>query len=303
MMLNFEDFHPAMVARENVFEHSVDIDTGLDQSQHNSPSEHYAREVAKLAVQKVPHPASRHRVQQLLLPTLRARGVHRLMDATPEIESVEKAWAQYVSVMAGEARVVVSSPPKRIFKVRDVFHETLVDGEESSRHPANVTVTSPINDEPDDGVEGAVGTFLVSSDLLEAWIDGLNAVRLEAGLGTVELSEAQRDIRYVNELTRQLRKVVSNFAIRKSYDGGRYRITFGRQFLPSISSLIVDHLMLPPEQAVVFLRAFRELLYTQSTDGSAFKGRWGNLAIDDANELVLILHKRRSRKLSTVLKA
>lgn len=66
---------------------------------------------------------------------------------------------------------------------------------------------------------------------------------------------------YSSELSRPLRKVFANFAKRKAYEGGRYRIVLGQRFYPTIETLIEDHLMLPPRNAVELLDIFHDELF------------------------------------------
>lgn len=144
--------------------------------------------------------------------------------------------------------------------------------------------------------------FRPTPELLSAWIAGLNAATSEVNQAPISEQEALDDSRYFEELASVINKVINNFGKLKAYDGGRYRLTFAGKFLPSVETLFVEHLMLPPRFDVRFLDELLSQIYLQSQRTSVFKGRWGELIVDNDNELVLDLNKRRSRSIAQVLK-
>lgn len=144
--------------------------------------------------------------------------------------------------------------------------------------------------------------FRPSDVLIRHWIAGMNENIREAGGSEIQETEVLNHPDFYMELSRQIHKLINNFAKRKAYEPGRYRITFGGNLYPSLEGLIADHLMLPPRSAVPFLNELKRQLYEQSANEPVFRGRWGELIVDDANELVLSLVKRKRRKLLGVLR-
>ncbi|UWR10628.1 hypothetical protein [Sulfitobacter mediterraneus] len=281
--------------------------------QHNnteeeSPSDRFAWQLTGVAVSKIADPAIRRRVIHLVAPKV-ASGItvtERSGDET--LRSAHEAWMRFatldlepkqmVQVLTNRRRVEKSViDPVTVLKLRTGLPEEL---EDLDFHGTNQGQAQKLSQPGEIGVEN--NSFVASSELISAWLDGLNAVRAEGGHDALLPVCAETKDNYAAELARQLRKVISNFAKRKAYEGGAYRITFAGKFLPSIEGLIEDHLMLPARNAVVFLDIFKNELYLQSAKRAAFSGRWGELRVDDAGELVLKLQKRRSRKLSAVLR-
>ena len=144
--------------------------------------------------------------------------------------------------------------------------------------------------------------FSPSRKLISIWIEGMNQNYQEANRSQLDLERSLDDPNLTAEVSRQVRKVINNFARRKAYDGGSYRITFGRKLIPTLQNLFLDHLMLPPLVAKDFLTELTKLVYEQSTENACFKGRWGQLVIDDLGELVITLEKRKRRSLDQMIR-
>ncbi|MDJ0995623.1 MAG: hypothetical protein QNI90_18735 [Dinoroseobacter sp.] len=282
-------------------------------STQDAPSERFARKITDVAVNKVPDPASRERIKYFVAPkmvaTVHFAGQEQTHTTKPSLDA--NAWLRFATAHSKPHRVRVVGDHRGGGKTAFVplalplvgRNFTQLSPQVLEQEPVEVNVHSEAADSPfvveDARMERA---FIPSKNLIEAWLDGLNAVRAEGGHAALPPVSKNTEAQYSEELVRQLRKVISNFAKRKAYDGGRYRITFGGRFLPSIEGLIEDHLMLPPRNAVQFLDAFKVELYAQSSDGPVFRGRWGELIVDEASELVLVLQKRRARRLSAFLK-
>lgn len=272
----------------------------FDQEQE-SASGRFVRQLTGVAVNKIASPTVRSRARFLVEPKVASR-----FSSNDRNNSAHEAWMRFATVKLDTSRLVklLSGRVRHntidpISVISWVTELGVPDTELVLRSPEEETA-------PDQKVDRERETeglsFEAKPELISAWLEGLNAVRAEGGYEALLPLSSETETQYAAELTRQLRKIISNFAKRKAYEGGAYRITFAGKFLPSIESLIEDHLMLPPRNAVQFLDIFKEELYRQSSDQSVFSGRWGELTVDDAGELVLKLLKRRSRKLSTVLK-
>ncbi len=307
--------------------HASPYDDGIDQVEpfaingvhdSESPSDRYAWKITDAAVRNIASHATRQRVKHLLLSKVADQvSVGAASPHVVELSESANAWVRYATVNVRsdrETRMIIGrrgSPKTHFAHVKAALNQlgdvpSIPADDVSAFVLGNVQVPEKVvlSVSPDVDTDSALPTsgFVPSSDLVAAWVDGLNAVRREAGQAEISASEAESNAQFSTELAKQLRKVISNFAKRKSYEGGRYRITFAHKLLPSVEGLIEDHLMMPPRNAVAFLDLFREELYAQSADGAVFMGRWGQLVIDSAEELVLILNKRRSRKLMKVLK-
>lgn len=274
----------------------------FDQEQVTA-SDRLVSQFTGVAVNKIANPTVRRRARFLLAPKVASR-----VGANDRNNSAHEAWMRF-------ATVKLDTPPRllKLLSGRGGVAHTTIDS--ISVISLGTEVLEPVAELESRSSEEAVldqkvvqvsapegRSFDATRELISAWLEGLNAVRAEGGHEALLPLSSETETRYAAELTRQLRKVISNFAKRKAYEGGAYRITFAGKFLPSVESLIEDHLMLPPRNAVQFLDIFKDELYRQSSDQSVFSGRWGELTVDDAGELVLNLLKRRSRKLSTVLK-
>lgn len=264
--------------------------------------------IVNIAVRKIEDPAARQRVRYLMKPKVASKVIANERSGDELTRSVQSDWMHFAAqnyallhvtreILGHRAvrKIAINRTP--VQNTSTQLSELLIDT--AVVHPKSKE-TAKTQLDGNDVVENVA--FKASSELIAAWLDGLNAVRKEGGHEALPSVSSETQEYYAAELTRQLRKIISNFAIRKSYDGGAYNITFGGKFLPSIEGLIEDHLMLPPRNAVVFLDIFKEELYNQSSLTPVFSGRWGELKVDDAGELVLKLIKRRSRKLSSVLR-
>lgn len=272
----------------------------FDQEQE-SASDRFVRQLTGIAVNKIASPTVRRRARFLVEPKVASR-----VSTNDRNNSAHAAWMRYATVKLDTAHILK-------FLSRRVAH-TSIDSisvinwvTELAVPVTELVLRSPKEETaPDEKVvrerETESLSFEAKPELISAWLDGINAVRAEGEHEALLPLSSETETQYAAELTRQLRKIISNFAKRKAYEGGAYRITFAGKFLPSIEILIEDHLMLPPRYAVRFLDIFKEELYRQSSNHSVFSGRWGELTVDDAGELVLKLLKRRSRTLSTVLK-
>ena len=144
--------------------------------------------------------------------------------------------------------------------------------------------------------------FHASKRLLSAWIEGLNASRVEAGEKTISTDTALNNPQYFFELERNIDKIITNFGRLKAYDGGNYHLTFGGKLLTSVENIFVEHLLLPPRFAVKFLDELLEQLLIQSKKGPVFRGEWGELVLDERNELILKLVRRKPTTLAQLLK-
>lgn len=273
----------------------------FDQEQETA-SDRFVWQLTGVAVNKIANPTVRRRARFLVAPKVASR-----VGTNDRNNSAHEAWMRFATVKLDTPRLV------KLLSGRGRVAHTTIDpisvislGTEIAEPVVELELRSPEEAVLDQKVvqEGKHEnrSFEAKRELISAWIEGLNAVRAEGGHEALLPLSSETEERYAAELIRQLRKVISNFAKRKAYEGGAYRITFAGKFLPSLEGLIEDHLMLPPRNAVQFLDIFKDELYRQSSDQSVFSGRWGELTVDDAGELVLNLLKRRSRKLSTVLK-
>ncbi|MCW2306750.1 CesT family type III secretion system chaperone [Rhodobium gokarnense] len=295
---------------------SVDRDSSFGDAApvNKSPSDAFEQKVTDVAVRKVPHPKSRNLLKEIFRKQADQRRVlkHSRVDfgavKDGALKDAELKWKEFFVAFYGG------------------FHRG-VDGNDSSYTargqapylpPSLVPTSDPepkidtYSSTPEESVEPAdekstepesKGTFKASKELVVAWLEGLNENLREAGEPMISISQAWQMEQYAIELERQIRKIINNFAKRKAYEGGHYRITFDGRLLSFIESLFADHLMLPPRNAVAFLDILREDLFEQSRDGPVFHGRWGSLSIDDdSNDLVLFLEKRKSRALSKVLR-
>lgn len=148
----------------------------------------------------------------------------------------------------------------------------------------------------------ATEVFNPPPELILAWVQAMNDNLREAGEKLMDEQAAVDNRELANHVAREVRKIIANFGKRKSYEGGRYRITFGGQFLPSIQNLFVDHLSVPPLRAPSVLEPLKKALYAQSTGTPCIQGRWGDLIVDEANELTLRLERRKRRSLASVLR-
>lgn len=266
-------------------------------SSGTSPSDSFVAEVTEVTVQKIPFPQSRSILRQLLRSDF-SRKAQLSKDASHiTFNNVELHWKRFT---VANAKVRGRSGAYRI-----KMETPTIDPQALALLPR---ATKPVSfKDASQDLSSAVSqdykrAFIPSPELVGAWVEGINENLREADEPLISVEDAQNDLAYATELARQLRKVIANFAKRKSYSVERYRITLGGKLYPSVEGLIEDHLMLPPRNAVVFLDMFNKLLYDQTKEGPIFYGRWGSLIIDDASELVLVLAKRRSRKLAKVLK-
>ena len=186
----------------------------------------------------------------------------------------------------------ISNPLEKLVEVDsqdlDVWSHLFAKSEAVAEEPSERTDTNSF--------------FEPSNELVALWVAGMNEHIQEVGGDEIKVQQAQSSVELKRELARQLHKIINNFAKRKAYESGRYRITLGGNLYPSVEGLISDHLMLSPRRAVPFLNEFKRLLYAQSSQEPVFKGRWGMLIIDDANELVLDLMKRKNRRIQGLLK-
>lgn len=144
--------------------------------------------------------------------------------------------------------------------------------------------------------------FVPSSNLVSFWLEGLNSVRREAKKAQISITNTDDFAHYSAELVRVLDSVLSNFAKLKAYDGGRYHLTFGGKILSTVETLIVDELLIPPSYSSAFIRELHGLLLVQTTEQPRFRGRWGELIVDEKKELIFALLKRKRRTLAQVLR-
>lgn len=281
----------------------------FDQEQE-SASDRLARQLTGVAVNKIASEPVRRRARFLVAPKVASRVSinDRHRNDGEALGSANEAWMRFATVqletahllklVSGHGRVTKTTiSPIPVIGLVGELAEPMVELDlrsveaEAAPEPRTIEESEPV-----------VRSFEVKPELISAWLEGLNAVRAEGGHAALLPLSSHTEEKYAAELTRQLRKIISNFAKRKAYEGGAYRITFAGKFLPSIESLLEDHLMLPPRNAVQFLDIFKGELYRQSSGQAVFSGRWGELTVDDASELVLNLQKRRSRRLAAVLK-
>lgn len=283
----------------------------------SSPSVTYAKDVAELVASKVPYRGTKEFVRVMILRHSAQNWPMRDLESRfgrivgENDTSVEARWALFVeSELSGSHGYSAWLHQAKVPDAEIMHLELQVQDPEPILDPAPITDQSDKHETSGSDAEavhsGAAqsgAAFKASEALVQHWIRGVNSNLEEANQPTVDLLSAAKNQTYAAELEKQIRTIINNFAKRKAYEGGRYRISFGGRLYPSIETLLVDHLMLPPRNAVDFLDELRALLFDQSKERPVFYGRWGKLIVDDANELVLDLVKRKSRKLSKVLKA
>jgi hypothetical protein len=282
----------------------------------NSFSVGYARKVTEDTVRKIADHQTRSLVRQFLEPKIVTDYSAGSQRASTETETTKSDWLRFAKASIVEYR------PTRIGRGLRSFHDVGLDlpsfeidmfktDELSAGNSANVGAIGfemlesfGQNVDANASSEQFLETsgFVPSKELIEAWGKGINSNLREANLAVIPVRSLTSDPEYAKSLSREIRKVISSFAKRKAYEGGNYRITFGKRLLPTVQNLLVDHLMLPPLDAVDFLNIFMDLIYQQSVDTPVFSGRWGELVIDDAGELLLVLVKRKRRSLATILK-
>jgi hypothetical protein len=293
------------------------------------PTQKVVETVTANAVRNIPNPKNRMLIAHVISREV-AKGswLVKKLEQPKSTKTVEGRWAHFVAKqvagrdlpevvrelpgltlelgdLAGLTSLSIPAGYVEAFNARDRAHthERLVEAEtphlDSLRHlfSQTETVAEDLAERSDAGA-----FFEPSNDLVAFWVAGMNEHIQEVGGDEIKVEQAQNSSEFKKELALQLHKIVNNFAKRKAYESGRYRITFGGKLYPSVEGLISDHLMLPPRSAVPFLNEFKRLLYAQSSPDPVFKGRWGSLIVDDANELVLDLVKRKSRRLQGLLK-
>ena len=266
-----------------------------------------------VAIRKVSNHHTREFVRKLLVFSQPMGLVENMAVNLPDVEDAD--WYRFVSNPAttrlssvhginrvvGEALAPNVSPwgTGHVHEISE-SHPRI---EPRTPEPADFDVPAVANeaDSETTKVERATQAFVPSDNLVLTWIEGINSNLSEAGETPIVKNAALEEARYRLELTKQLNKIFNNFAKRKAYEGGPYRITFGRKLYPSVENLIIEHLMMPPRHAVPFLDEFLKCLFAQSRSGAVFSGKWGSLVVDDANELVLDLNKRKRRRLTKVL--
>lgn len=305
MMFDFDGFQSSHPVEDSMFGNKISNNVApTGKARAATPSEKYAVEITEIAVKNVSDPVSRHLMKLAILPTVEVNVAIGHSSVRKSQQTVKSDWARFVTSLHTTVLPMVHLAP--ITGVVNTMHLDTVPRKISEPQILNFYDATPeIAEEVEKDVqrESVQGEFVVTRELMSSWVDCLNAIRAEAKEPPVSLDAALQDKQYSNGLLRQLNKVISNFGIRKSYEGGRYMVTLGQKLYPTLAGLIVDHLMLPPEEGAVFLATLKKQLYEQSAKGPVFHGEWGKLIIDDANELVFVLEKRRKQKLSKLLKA
>lgn len=285
--------------------------------------------VTAAVVKNVPHRKSRMLFASVIFNEV-AKGRWPVKNSMqPEAKALDESrWAAFVATQiigkeVAETLLEVSGQPMSIiefagaslYAMPTIFEPTVGITESTVLRPEPLTrkatgedvlgVLSALGQMSLSGLDEDVDAhthFQPSSDLIRLWVAGINENVQEIGGEEIHEADALMSAEFKLELSRQIHKVINNFAKRKAYESGRYRITFGGNLNSWLEGLIADHLMLSPRSAVPFLNEFKRQLYEQSVDYAVFKGRWGELVIDDANELVLDLVKRKSRRLLGVLR-
>jgi hypothetical protein len=256
----------------------------------------YAVNATEVTVKKIPDPASRSIIRQIILPKVSNR---TFSGEVVEHGLTASNWFRW---FAAEAKGDPNWEREMIRRKRFESAAKALSNAPGLHSLTVVIVDGDVSKQQSSSHDREVSEFVPSTELVEAWLEGVNENHQAAGEPLIPVAAAARDQRYSKELSRQIRKVIANFAKRKAYEGGRYLITVAKKMHPFLEGLIQDHLMLPPRNAVKFLDIFKAELYRQSANGPVFYGRWGELVVDERGELVFVLNKRRSRKLSTIIK-
>lgn len=278
--------------------------SAFDYGEKNA-SDSFASSMTDVAISKIADYVVRQRIRMLLKPSVASRLAGLELVATAS--GAQSAWLHFVTKSFSDGHQIKLAGGRHLSAAAITvvgpldFDQTLYEPLRIGEIESLTQETSP-DEIPSEDVNDGNVAFVASIELLKSWVDGLNAIRAEGKHEALKPVTSDTQKSYADELTRQLRKVISNFAKRKSYEHKAYRITFGGEFLPSFEGLIEDHLMIPPRNAVAFLDIFKGELYRQSTEHAVFSGRWGELIIDHEGELLLKLQKRRARNLSSVLK-